>query len=363
MEEITKLNYPKLFILNENDNTKISKSLDSLDEKEAIKEYKWKIVSTVTEEHKDDKIYTLIQYKEKKLGWIELNSSIQIFRFEPKIYRFIDNDFIVSDINKKILINKNFKEDLSNKLLTVHSEIEYQGKKLLGIFIKNEFYGFHDAKYFEEIIATNIIIPKEELHNKIFYKVSDLKKPINNPIEINNPKIVSIFKFNRIGKIKMNKVDYCWISLDGLDEYIHDIKPVNTFKSDIQKHLDDIIFAINRERRQSKEIVKTVLNANNYIKSRKAKAKDSKIKTLQSSFNRANSKLERLETHNKMLVEKKESLEETVLELKHENHKLTKELKLNMKRLNQQKDYNYRLEQQKEKYKARMVLVEEKLKK
>src|SRR5699024_7276574 len=123
------LNYPKLFILNEDDNTKISKSLESLDEKEAIKEYKWKIVSTVTEEQKDDKIYTLIQYKEKKLGWIELNSSIQIFRFEPKIYRFIDNDFIVSDINKKILINKNFKEDLSNKLLTVHSEIEYQGKK------------------------------------------------------------------------------------------------------------------------------------------------------------------------------------------------------------------------------------------
>lgn len=317
MEEIINLNYPKLFIFNESENTKILNTNNSMPNELLAKEYNWKIISSITEKNQDNENFTLIQNKDKKLGWVKLDSSIQIFRFEPRTYRIINDDFTINDINMKMLINKNFKDDLPNKLLTVRSEIEYQGERLLSIFIKDEFYGFHDAKYFEELIESEITIPQDLLYSRNLYKSSDLKKAVNIEVELNKPKIISFFKLNKVGKIKINKDDYYWISLDGLDKYLPNTNYGDNNKDYLQKYVDDIIYALNRERRQSKEIVKTVLTANNYIKS----------------------KIER------------------------EKNKLKKELELSEKRLNHQKDYNERLERQKEKYKSRMNLLEKRNKK
>src|SRR5699024_8617688 len=271
-------------------------------------------------------------------GWVSLNNSIQLFRFKPKSYKFIAEDFEANEINDKLNIIKDFKTHFTNKILTVKSEIEYNGKKLLGVFIKDRFFGFHDEEYFEELISTKIKLDENDVKTKTLYKISSMVKPYHERVNFDKPRLVSVFKESNIGRIRANKKEYYWITLDGLEDYLVNLESESKKESD--KYLDDIFYAIEKEREHSKEAVKTVLSAQGFLNSKRIREKDKRIQTLQNSFNRAN---------------------EEILELKRLNHKLSQEAKLSEQRLEQQRDYNRRLEEQRDKYKERMKLVEEKL--
>src|SRR5699024_10554116 len=115
--------------------------------------------------------------------------------------------------------------------------------------------------------------------------------PIKNKIEIDNPYIAFTFKGNKIGRIKVNKKDFYWIKLDELNEKFNSFEPefINE-RTEEQKYLDDIFYSINVERNKSKELVKTVLEAKKYLKTKKEKEKDTKMKHLRSSFLNAREK-------------------------------------------------------------------------
>src|SRR5699024_8819450 len=129
-----------------------------------------------------------------------------------------------------------------------------------------------------------------------------------------------------------------------------------------QKYMDDILYAVNQERQQSEEIVKTVLAAKKHIQTKYEKKKDIKMSHLRSSFINAKDKNGKLEERIKDLEQKLQSDKSTGLSDK-ETRKISKDLEHAEKRLSQQKEYNERLEKQKDKYKSRMETVEEKLEK
>ena len=88
MNNLNDIAYPKRFILIEN-NKKIYKSLYNDEKFENIDEYLYSIVTSVTQEKRNDEVWHLIQYEDSELGWINLKDSIQIFRFQPTIYKVI----------------------------------------------------------------------------------------------------------------------------------------------------------------------------------------------------------------------------------------------------------------------------------
>lgn len=340
MKEILEYDYPKQFILHEKSETKIYRVIGEDEGSKDIDDYQYSIITTISEKKDDGVKFTQIQHEDERLGWVNLNNSIQLFRFKPKSYKFLAEDFEANEINDKLNIVKDFKTHFTNKILTVKSEIEYNGKKLLGIFIKDRFFGFHDEEYFEELIPTKIKLDENDVKTKTLYKNSSMVKPYHERVNFDKPRLVSVFKESNIGRIRANKKEYYWITLDGLEDYLVNLESESKKESD--KYLDDIFYAIEKEREHSKEAVKTVLSAQGFLNSKRIREKDKRIQTLQNSFNRAN---------------------EEILELKRLNHKLSQEAKLSEQRLEQQRDYNRRLEEQRDKYKERMKLVEEKLKK
>lgn len=358
MKEIVAYDYPKQFILNEEEGTKIYRSVGEDEGSKEIDDYQFTIVSTITEKYEDGIKYTQIQHEDERLGWINLQNSIQLFRFKAKSYKFIAEDFEANEINDKLNIVKDFKTHFSGKMVTVKSEIEYKGNKLLSVFVKDKFFGFHDEAYFEELIPTKIKLDHDDLKGKSLYKISSMEKPYLENVAFNKPRLVSIFKESKVGRIRANKKEYFWITIDGLEKYLSQVEAITRTESD--KHLDDLFYAIEKERDQSKEAVKTVLSAQSFLNSKRMKEKDKRIQTLQNSFNRANQKIKELESG---ASSKSNVSNEEIARLKKENHRLSQEVKLSEKRLEQQRDYNRRLEAQKDKYKDRMLVVEEKLKK
>ena len=363
MKSITEYDYPKQYILIENDDTKIYKSIGEDENTEEIDEYLYKVISTIKEKIENNMKFTLIQHEDARIGWINLENSIQILRFKARYYRFTADDFIANEINDKLEIVKDFKTHFTDKLLTIKSEIDYNGKRLLGVFIKDKFFGFHDEEYFEELVECNIPIPQEEIIKKDLYKVSKLQVPYTEEVLFSEPKIISAFPESGIARIRANKKEYYWISLDGIEDYISELSAKVTEKDRTQKEIDDLFYAINKEREHSKEVVKTVLSAKEYLKSKKAREKDKKILTLQSSFKRADFKIKQFESSFNNAIAKNEKLQAELNEMKIKNRELYKNAELNQKRLDQQKDYNERLTAQRDKYKERMNIVEEKLKK
>lgn len=349
MKSIGEYDYPKQYILNEEQGTKIYKVIGVDEGAEEIDEYQFKVVSTITEKEDGNEKYSLIQHEDQRIGWINLKNSIQIYRFKAVNSRFIRDDFIANEINDKLDIVKDFKTHFTGKILTVKSEIEYEGERLLGVFIKDKFFGFHNKKYFEELIECKVEIPEDKVSQKLLYKVSKMNEPYTEEVIFSSPCLVSVFKESNIGRLQANSKEFYWTSLDGLEDYTAELKSSAADKDREQMEIDDLFYAVNKERKHSKELVKTVLSAKSYLKSKKAKEKDQKIKTLQNSF--------------KNTVSQNQLLKDEILELKRENHKLQNDVKLSNNRLEQQKDYNQRLEAQRDKYKARMELVEEKLKK
>lgn len=339
MEKIESYDYPKQIILNEVDGTKIYKKLGNDETALEVDDYNWQIVSTITEKIHDEQLYTLIQHEDSRLGWINFRKSIQVFRFEPVISRFIDEDFEVHEINEKLGINKDFQSHFVGKLLSIKSEIVYDGQRLLGVFVKDKFFGFHDEKFFEKLIDCNFELPKKIISEKDLYKTSKMKEATSEEVNVNKPVLISIFKKSNIGKVKVNNKDYYWIYLDKLESFKEETQDIVSPKNTNQKHIDDLFYAIKKERQHSKEIVKTVLSLKDYIKTRKANG-----------------------TLDYDLATNKELLKE-LDNMKMMNEKLNKHLRLSETRLEQQRDYNKRLEAQKDKYKDRMNFLEQKFKK
>src|SRR5699024_7394942 len=296
MKSLQELSYPKQYIINENDNKKIYKSLTSDENMLHVDEYLWSVVFVISERTVDGDTYSLIQYDDERLGWINFEESIQIFRFPQEPYRFIDQEIKVNHINEKMGIKKDFRTHFQNKLVTVKAEITYDGKHLLGIFVNKNFAGIHSADYFEKMVDCNVDIEESILSSKDLYKYSSLNNPITKQIEIFNPKLVHFFKENNLAKVKVNKKEFYWTSLDGLEEVIANItEEVKEEKSPEQKYLDDIFYAIDLERQHSEEIVKTVLAAKKHIQTKKEKQKDIKMSHLRSSFINAREKNQKLE--------------------------------------------------------------------
>src|SRR5699024_4421550 len=353
MKSLHELSYPKQYIINENDGKKIYKSLTTDENMQPVDEYLWAVVFVISERIVDGITYSLIQYDDERLGWINFEDSIQVLRFPQRSYRFIDQEINAADINEKMGLTKDFRTHFQNKLVTVKSEITYEGERLLGTFVNKKFSGFHPADCFENMVDCNLPIEEKMLSSKDLYKYSSLKNPIKEKIKIDKPKLVHFFKKNNLARVKVNQKEFFWTSLDGLEEIIDEaLDNTEEEKSTEQKYMDDILYAIDLERQQSEEIVKTVLAAKKHIATKKEKQKDIKMSHLRSSFLNAKEKNQKLERQIESLKTSNQN------EAKH-----SKELELAEKRLNQQRDYNNRLEKQKEKYKNRMTTVEEKMKK
>jgi len=363
MESLETLIYPKQYIIIENDDKKIYETINAEENMKPVDEYLWAVVSVITEKNVEGITYSLFQYDDERVGWINFENSLQIFRFPAESYRFIDQEIIDTEINEKMGINKDFRTHFQNKLVTIKSEIEYDGKRLFGAFVNKKFAGFHPVEYFEKMIDCNIELNESKFDSKDLYKYSSLQNPVNEKVYIKNPKMVHFFKENNLARVKVNSKEFYWVSLEGFESEIADINTdVDDNKTIEQKYMDDILYAVNQERQQSEEIVKTVLAAKKHIQTKYEKKKDIKMSHLRSSFINAKDKNGKLEERIKDLEQKLQSDKSTGLSDK-ETRKISKDLELAEKRLSQQKEYNERLEKQKDKYKSRMETVEEKLEK
>jgi len=342
-------NYSRQFILVEDQNKKIRKRINSDLELLDIDDYLWKIVTTVSIQNFEGKIYHLIQHEDKKLGWIELENSIQIFRFPAQHYKVIEEKFSNNEINSNMNIEKDFISHFKGKLLNIKSQIIHNNEIYYSVFIKDKFHGFHHHTVLDPMRECDIEVDKEQLDENIqLYKVSNLTKPVEGEYDIESMRLVSVFQETRVGKVRVNQKDNFWVYLDSINNLMQDFKE-EAKKSSEELKLDDIFYSINSERKKSKEIVKTVLSAKNFLNNKKNK-------NISADQMRASS-LEDDELNSKYADLRKEKQEQD-----RELRKTTGELTLAQKRLDHQKDYNTRLEAQKEKYKARMETVEEKLK-
>lgn len=342
-------NYSRQFILVEDQSKKIRKRINSDLELIEIDDYLWKVITTVSTQKFEGKIYHLIQHEDKKLGWINLEDSIQILRFPAKHYKVIENKFSNNEINSNMNIEKDFISHFKGKLLNIKSQIVYDNEVYYSVFIKNKFHGFHHHSVLDPMRICDIEIDEEQLDENIqFYKVSNLTKPVEGEYDIESVKLISVFQETEVGKVRVNQQDNFWIYLENIEDLTLDFKEEER-KSVEELKLDDIFYSINSERNKSKEIVKTVLSAKDFLNNKKNKNISSDQLRISSFENK--------ELNNKYSELKKEKQkQDKVL------RKTTGELKLAQKRLNQQKDYNVRLESQKDKYKTRMETVEEKLK-
>src|SRR5699024_11211957 len=250
-------------------------------------------------------------------------------KFTHKTYKLNENNYNSDDINSKLEFEKDFFSAFQDKLLTVKSEIEYQNERYFGVFIKDKFQGFHPSGYLEESVEINKIIDNKALkNNEELYRVSDLSGIIDDKIDINKLKVISVFPINEIVRIQVNESEMYWTSLKNfqeIDEFML-AKEQNNEKSIEDKMIEDILYSVEIERNKTKKIVKSVLSAKELLKIGKGEVRFQEFTN------------------------------------EDEVKKLKSSLKLAKQRLNSQKDYNERLTAQRDKYKARMQLVEDKLK-
>src|SRR5699024_2878665 len=342
-------NYSRQFILVEDQDKKIRKRVNSDVELIDIDDYLWKVITTISMQSFEGKVYHLIQHEDKKLGWIELEDSIQILRFPAQHYKVIEERFNNNEINSNMNIEKDFISHFKGKLLNIKSQIIYNDEIYYSVFIKDKFHGFHHHSMLDPMRECDIEIDKDQLDDNIqLYKVSNLTKPVEGEYDIEALKLISVFQEAKVGKARVNQQDNFWIDLESIDNLTLNLGEEGQ-KSIEELKLDDIFYSINSERKKSKEIVKTVLNAKDLLNDKKNKKIDSnQLRASSHSDEELNSKYNEL---------KKEHQEQGKL-----LRKTTGDLKLAEKRLDQQKDYSSRLEAQKDKYKKRMETVEEKLK-
>lgn len=342
-------NYSRQFILVEDQSKKIRKKLNSDIELIDIEDYLWTFVTTVSVQNVDGVDYHLIQHEDKQLGWIELKDSIQIFRFPAEHFKVIEDKFNNNEINSKMNIEKDFISHFKGKLLNIKSQIFYKGEIYYSVFIKGKFHGFHHRSLLDKMKDCEIEIDLEQLEeNTPLYKLSSLTKPLEGDYEIETLRVINLFEKTGIAKVRLNNSDNYWVSLSNMGNLEYDFLE-NDKKSMEKLQLDDLFYSVNMERKKSKDIVKTVLSAKDFLNNKKNKSI--------SSDQLRNSSFEDEELKNKYNELKEEKLVQD-----NAFSKTDGELRLAQKRLEHQKDYSKRLETQRDKYKYRMETVEGKLK-
>lgn len=339
--------YSKQYILVESKDKKIAKSLYDNSELENIDDYLFSVVTSVTQKTVDGVKKHLIQYEDKELGWIEINDSIQIFRFKPMNYLVVESNFQTNDLNKEMEIDKDFISHFKGKLLTIKSEIQYKGERYYSVFLKNKFHGFHHESHLDPLFEVNVPITPENLKRNELYILSNLSKPVTEIPEFENGKILSIFRKNNIGKIQLDKNVY-WVDLTLLSE-ITIPSPELENKNIEQLKYEDLMYSVDQQKTKAKEMLKTIISAKDYINNTDV-AKHLKFSAKKNSKDDAEE-----------LREELNSFKSENLELKRQLRKESNDLKLSEKRLDHQIDYKNRLEAQRDKYKSRMHVVEEKL--
>ncbi|CAM2895396.1 hypothetical protein [Salinicoccus roseus] len=339
INQFKEYNYPKQFILIEDEAKKVYKNLNSDQDVQNIDDYLWKVVTTVTQRNVEGKVYHKLQYEDKSIGWVELEDSIQIFRHSPRHFRVMEDEFSTNDINRKMGIDKDFISHFKGRLLNIKSEVFFQGERYYSVFIKNKFHGFHHEDVLDALVSCDISLDPAVPFT--FHKISNLTKPVE--IEsVESLRLVSVFRKARVGKVLVNEDAFYWVALDDVGE--DTLKQIATLedevKSEVELYIDDIFYSVNVERNKTKEMMSTLLSAKDFLKGKK---------------HTQNPRIDA--TNSKQTAELKSEVEQ----YKKEAISATKQLELANRRLEQQKDYSNRLTEQRDRYKDRMTLVEQKL--
>lgn len=336
--------YSKQFVLIEQQDKKAYKKITSAENFLNLDDLQYKVITTVKQRKINDEIYSLIQYEDKEIGWVNLKDSVQIYRHPARFYKVREDLFQVSGICDKMNIKKDFIAHFKDKLLNIKSEIFYNGEKHLGVFIKNKFHGFHPAEYFDEMIEEDILVSPELFSDEIiFYKQSNLSSEITHDSDIENLTILAIFKELGILKVKLSNGEIYWTDSKYFDaEIFNEIQ--SDKKDDTQRFIDDLLYSVNLERSKTKEIAKTILSAKEFLSDSSEDVNDFKA---QGAL---------------LYDEEIEKLKEENTQFENEIRKANNDRKLAENRLAHQLEYKEKLEAQKDKYKARMQVVEEKMK-
>src|SRR5699024_770273 len=176
----------------------------------------------------------------------------------------IEENFQSNDLNQQMKIDKDFISHFKGKLLTVKSQVMYRGEKYYSVFLKNKFHGFHHENHLDPLFKVDIPLDEKNFStDPEFYLISNLTKPVKEIPNFNNAKLLSIFPNNKIGKIQLGKNAY-WMNLSKLNNFEMPELGLES-KSEEQLVLDDILYGVDLERNKSKEMVKSVLSAKDYL--------------------------------------------------------------------------------------------------
>lgn len=349
VEKLSDYKYSKQYILIEDSDNKFSKSAYAETGLENIDDYLYSVVTSVTQKEVNGALMHLVQYEDKEIGWIELRDSIQVYRFKSTHFQVIEENFQSNELNQKMKIDKDFISHFKGKLLTVKSQVQFKGERYFSVFLKNKFHGFHHESHLDPLFKVDIPLTEENLGtDPELYMISNLTKPVKHVPNFNNAKLLSIFPNNKTGKIQLGKNAY-WMDLLKLNNFEMPDLALG-YKSEEQLILDDILYGVDLERNKSKEMVKSVLSAKDYLSNNKENKQ--LMKELKKDSN----------TDTSEITEELNILKRENLDLKRQLSQTEKDHELSQKRLNHQLDYKSRVEEQRDKYKARMTVVEEKLK-
>lgn len=341
--------YSKQYILIESKETKISKSLYDSNEPENIDDYLYSVVTSVTQKTVNGVKKHLIQYEDRQLGWVELKDSIQIFRFKPRNFLVIESNFQSNELNTKMGIEKDFISHFKGKLLTVKSQVIYNNERYYSVFLKNKFHGFHHEQHLDPLHEVNVELSRENLKDVDLSILSNLTKPVTEVPDFERAQLLSVFCSNNTVKIQLDKNVY-WTSLSQLSNFEMPELSMEDVTTE-QLHYDDLIHSAEETFEKSKNMLKTIISAKDYIN-------DTNVsKYLKFASDNTNSR-----DDVKEIKEELNSFKSENLQLKRELRKEQNNHKLAIQRLDHQIDYNSRVETQRDKYKDRMQLVEQKLK-
>src|SRR5699024_4516225 len=235
---------------------------------ENIDDYLYSVVTSVTQKEVNGVLMHLIQYEDKEIGWIELRDSIQVYRFKSSHFQVIEENFQSNELNQKMQIDKDFISHFKGKLLTVKSQVQYKGERYFSVFLKNKFHCIHYESHLDPLFKVDISLTEENLITEPdLYMISNLTKKVKHILNFNSPKLLSIFPNHKTGKIQLDKNAY-WMDLLKLNNFeIPDL--TMEYKSEEQLILDDILYGVDLERNKSKEMVKSVLSAKDYLSNNK----------------------------------------------------------------------------------------------
>lgn len=253
--------YPRKYIFIEEENNVFRKDInDSLNS--SNHKYQWKFVDSIARKKVGELKYDLIQHDDKVLGWVELENSIQVYRFSQRHCKVIDEDYFDNDLNTKMDKIRNYKLLFKDKILIAKCEIIYNDEKYYGIFLNGQFQGFHHEKYIDFLIPFDTVIDCKTKEYKLF-RISNLSKPLELESAPTTLNLIGVFPKMKIGKVKINSIKQSmWIDLNKLDSPVN-LNINKPFKE--EKILDDIFEYIKFEREKSKAIVDKVLEVKEYL--------------------------------------------------------------------------------------------------